>query len=35
MAIDCPIDLDVASLRAEVQLMYARVATAPNEVRST
>jgi arsenite methyltransferase len=31
MAIDCPIDLDVASLRAEVQLMYARVATAPNE----
>ena len=30
MAVTCPIDLDVASLRAEVQTMYSRVAAAPN-----
>lgn len=29
MALTCPIDLDVATLRAEVQTMYSRVATAP------
>jgi arsenite methyltransferase len=29
MAISCPIDLDVARLRAEVQSMYARVAAEP------
>ena len=26
----CPIDLDIATLRAEVQRMYSRVATAPD-----
>lgn len=30
MAITCPVDLDVARLRAEVQAMYTRVATAPD-----
>lgn len=30
MALTCPIDFDVASLRAEVQTMYARVATSPD-----
>lgn len=30
MNITCPVDLDVARLRAEVQSMYARVATAPD-----
>jgi arsenite methyltransferase len=30
MAVTCPIDFDVASLRAEVQTMYSRVATSPN-----
>ena len=30
MAINCPIDFDVASLRAEVQTMYSRVATSPD-----
>jgi SAM-dependent methyltransferase len=29
MALTCPIDLDVATLRAEVQTIYARVASAP------
>jgi arsenite methyltransferase len=29
MAISCPVDLDVARLRAEVQSMYARVAAEP------
>lgn len=29
MALTCPIDLDVASLRAEVQTMYTRVASSP------
>jgi SAM-dependent methyltransferase len=29
MALTCPIDLDVASLRAEVQSMYSRVAASP------
>lgn len=29
MALTCPIDLDVATLRAEVQAMYSRVASAP------
>lgn len=29
MALTCPIDLDVASLRSEVQTMYSRVAAAP------
>ena len=29
MALTCPIDLDVATLRAEVQIMYSRVASAP------
>jgi len=29
MAISCPVDLDVARLRAEVQSMYARVAADP------
>lgn len=29
MAITCPVDFDVATLRAEVQAMYARVATSP------
>lgn len=29
MALTCPIDLDVASLRAEVQTMYSRVAASP------
>ena len=29
MALTCPIDLDVAALRAEVQTMYSRVASAP------
>jgi SAM-dependent methyltransferase len=28
--VTCPIDFDVAGLRAEVQTMYARVATAPD-----
>ena len=30
MAISCPIDFDVKSLRAEVQTMYSRVATSPD-----
>lgn len=30
MAVTCPIDLDVATLRDEVRSMYARVASAPN-----
>ena len=30
MAVTCPIDFDVASLRVEVQTMYSRVATSPN-----
>lgn len=30
MALTCPIDLDVATLRAEVQTMYSRVASAPD-----
>lgn len=30
MAVSCPIGFDVASLRAEVQTMYARVATSPD-----
>src|SRR5947199_9335607 len=30
MAVTCPIDFDVASLRAEIQTMYSRVATSPN-----
>jgi arsenite methyltransferase len=30
VAVTCPIDLDVASLRAEIQTMYSRVATSPN-----
>jgi SAM-dependent methyltransferase len=30
VAVTCPIDFDVASLRAEVQTMYSRVATAPD-----
>ena len=30
MAVTCPIDFDVASLRAEVQTMYSRVATSPD-----
>ena len=29
MAVSCPIDLDVGSLRTEVQTMYSRVATSP------
>lgn len=29
MSIVCPVDLDVSTLRAEVQAMYARVAAAP------
>lgn len=29
MALTCPIDLDVRTLRSEVQAIYARVATAP------
>src|SRR5437867_8225606 len=29
MAVTCPIDFDVASLRAEIQTMYSRVATSP------
>ena len=29
MALTCPVDLDVASLRSEVQTMYSRVAAAP------
>jgi len=29
LALTCPIDLDVATLRAEVQAMYSRVASAP------
>ena len=29
MAVSCPIDLDVATLRAEIQTIYARVATSP------
>lgn len=29
MALTCPIDLDIASLRAEVQTMYSRVAASP------
>ena len=29
LALTCPIDLDVATLRAEVQTMYSRVASAP------
>lgn len=29
MALTCPIELDVATLRAEVQTIYSRVATAP------
>ena len=30
MALTCPIGLDVAGLRAEIQMMYSRVATSPN-----
>src|SRR2546423_11825549 len=30
MAVTCPIDFDVASLRAEVQTMYSRVAMSPH-----
>ncbi len=30
MAVTCPIGFDVATLRSEVQTMYARVATAPD-----
>src|SRR5205085_4781571 len=30
MALTCPLDLDVAGLRAEVQTMYSRVAASPN-----
>lgn len=30
MALTCPIDLDVAGLRSEVQTMYSRVAAAPD-----
>lgn len=30
MALTCPVDFDVATLRAEVQAMYARVAAAPD-----
>ena len=30
MAVTCPIDFDVATLRAEVQTMYSRVAASPN-----
>jgi arsenite methyltransferase len=30
VAVTCPIDFDVVSLRAEVQTMYSRVATAPD-----
>src|SRR6266436_3628521 len=30
MAVTCPIDFDVASLRTEIQAMYSRVAAAPD-----
>jgi SAM-dependent methyltransferase len=30
MAVSCPIDFDVANLRAEVQTMYSRVAASPD-----
>jgi arsenite methyltransferase len=30
VAVTCPIDFDVATLRAEVQTMYSRVATSPD-----
>ena len=30
MALTCPVDLDVATLRNEIQTMYGRVATAPD-----
>jgi arsenite methyltransferase len=30
MAVSCPIDFDVKTLRAEVQTMYSRVATSPD-----
>ena len=30
MAVTCPIDFDVASLRGEVQTMYSRVAASPD-----
>jgi arsenite methyltransferase len=30
MALTCPVDFNVAALRAEVQAMYARVAASPN-----
>ena len=30
MAVSCPIDLDVKTLRVEVQTMYSRVATSPD-----
>ena len=30
MALTCPVDLDVAILRNEIQTMYARVAAAPS-----
>lgn len=30
MSLTCPVDLDVARLRAEIQAMYARVAAAPD-----
>ena len=29
MAVSCPIDFDVKSLRSEVEAMYSRVATSP------
>ena len=31
MPVMCPVDLDVATLRAEVQTMYSRVAAAPDD----
>ena len=30
MALTCPVEFDVATLRSEIQTMYGRVATAPN-----
>jgi arsenite methyltransferase len=30
MALTCPVDLDVATLRNEIQTMYGRVASAPD-----
>jgi arsenite methyltransferase len=31
MALTCPVDFDITSLRTEIQTMYSRVATAPGE----